>query len=646
MASFTKLYAYASLLSLVGMQAFAANDWSLPCTQGQCSYDLPSNSNTSATVQVWGASTAISDITEAAGWKILDCDPNGMNQTIRMVCMNADSQNAGCDHVMKNGAENKLVRMPESCGKMPFARVANMWVPADQSMPAATRRSLLRRDGTAPTVHAMTLDTNFGAANGTQHGTVSFAVQGLNAPGQNGQFPSAIPSTQGRRYVSRPVMDMKHRRGLFSSIGDTLQGKFNETKKSDPTPVDVSVDKKIVNLDVNCPRINGNVQVDLNAKAHADVTVGAIAAGTVIPPKLDDFGLLIGLDGNIDGTMNLQATAQGAFDSGAITVFTLGIPGLDIPGIFTLGPTFNVNGEVTGTVDLQLDMTVGLAYTFSNAQLEFPPGKASSSGNFGPSDNNFALSASPELAGSASLTAHLIPTLTVGIDVLSGLASANVFVNLDASATLALNGSASGTASVASGGAKSGSGTAQGCVDVSTGLNAHAGADASLFSFFDKTTQVTLFNKNFDLFQKCFTPKASASSSSSAKASSTKAASSKTSAASKSASTSAPEKAASTSAAEKSTAKTTAKGGDNSAQKATSAVSASSTIAKPSASASTDEPNTTAPAMMKTTRAMPMERAMERAMMEKRAGISCTSSSPVLSLVTQLIKAAAQKPKA
>ncbi|TFY62936.1 hypothetical protein EVG20_g6519 [Dentipellis fragilis] len=522
MATFTKLYAYASLLSLVGMQAFAANDWSVPCMQGKCSYDLPSDSSSSASLQVWGSSTSISDITEAAGWKILDCDPNGMNQTIRMVCMNADSQSAGCDHVMQNGAEHTLVRMPKSCGKMPFARVARMWVPTDQSIPAATKRMLWRRDGTTPTVHAMTIDTDFGAANDSSHGNVSFAVQGLTAPG--GQFPSAAPTAQGRRYISRPVMDMKHRRGLFGSIGNALQGKFNETKKTDSKPVDVSINKTLLSLDVDCPDVNGHLQVDLDAKAHADITVGATAVGTVIPPKLDDFGLLLGLDGNIDGSLTFQASAQGHFDSGPIPIFTVGIPGFDFPGIFTLGPTFNVNGEITGDVNLQIDLTVGLAYSISNAQLEFPPGQSSSSGTFGPSDNNLDLSVSPDLSGSASVSAHLIPQLNIGLDVLS-IASANIFLDLDASATLSVNGSLKGNEAV--GGILTGATSADGCADVSTGLNVHAGADASLFGFFNPSTQVSLFSKNFDLFDGCFAPKTSSSSTDAA--SSTKASSADTS---------------------------------------------------------------------------------------------------------------------
>ncbi|KAA1475890.1 hypothetical protein DENSPDRAFT_911229 [Dentipellis sp. KUC8613] len=491
MSKFTKLYAYASLLSLVGTQALAANDWDVPCTQGQCTYDLPANSGASATVQVTGSTTAISDITTAAGWEILECDADGLDQTIKMVCT---STTAACDHVLQNGAKDTLVRLPQNCGQMPFARVASM-TETNQTIPSTAKRSLFGRGGTTQTVYTLDLDTNFAAANPSQHGAISFSVQGVNLP------DSSTAPAKSRRFVSRPMKQIN------GEVKDKLEHKFNETRNIGPHPVDLNVDKTLINLGVTCPVVNGNVNVGINAKTHVDVSLGATAVGTVIPPKLDDFSLFVALDGNIDGTLTAKATAQGPFTSGAIPVFSAGIPGFNVPGIFSVGPAFTVNAEVTGDVELELDLTTGLAYSFSNVEFEFPPGKSASTGTFGPSDNTFTLSASPELSGSANITAHLIPELTVGIKVLNGVGTADVFLDLDASASLNITGvdlKASGTVGTAG---KSGSAAAQACVDVSTGLNAHVGATAALLDVFDKTAQLTLFNKNFDLFQKCFAAK-------------------------------------------------------------------------------------------------------------------------------------------
>jgi hypothetical protein len=48
-------------------------------------------------------------------------------------------------------------------------------------------------------------------------------------------------------------------------------------------------------------------------------------------------------------------------------------PGLDFPGILTVGPSFTVSAQVVGDVDVVMDMTVGINFDVNNAQLAFPP---------------------------------------------------------------------------------------------------------------------------------------------------------------------------------------------------------------------------------------------------------------------------------
>jgi hypothetical protein len=59
----------------------------------------------------WGSHTAIGDITEAAGWKILGCSPDALSQNIRLVCMDGSDM---CQHLYQgHGAVDTLVRLPE-----------------------------------------------------------------------------------------------------------------------------------------------------------------------------------------------------------------------------------------------------------------------------------------------------------------------------------------------------------------------------------------------------------------------------------------------------------------------------------------------------------------------------------------------------
>ncbi|KAA1467370.1 hypothetical protein DENSPDRAFT_832394 [Dentipellis sp. KUC8613] len=493
------IYALIVAFSLAGKAVLAANDWTVPCTNGHCSYDLPSHSSASASVHVWGSPNAISDITEAAGWKILGCDPKSKNQTIRMVCT---SSSAPCDHVLQDGAVHKLVRMPEGCGSMPFARVANYSVDDNQTIPDSLKRFLFGRGPTAEAaVHSLTLDTNFAAVNATQTGDVSFSVQGINIPGENGNFDTTPPN-QKRRFVSRPVMSRHYNVQPRGWISD-LQGKFNKTETKNLPAVDVDKQASVLNANVDCPDFKASLLASMDTKAHAQISLGVIAAGTAIPPKLTEFGILVGLTGGIDATLTVNASAEGSFDSGAIPIFSAGVPGLEIPGILTVGPVFTVSTQLNGDVELDMDFDVDLSYKFDNAQLQFPPSTGSSGGSFSRNAQNFALSADPKFSGNAHLVAHLIPEVAVEITALEGIASSSIYLDLDASTTLDLQGAASASRSTGLAG-KSGSGEAQGCIDLSANLNVYAGAKAKFFSIFDENTKISLFNKDFNLYEKCF----------------------------------------------------------------------------------------------------------------------------------------------
>ena len=58
--------------------------------------------------------------------------------------------------------------------------------------------------------------------------------------------------------------------------------------------------------------------------------------------------------------------------TGDITLFTVGLPGLDFGKIFKIGPTFNIYAKADATFETNLQLDVDLAYTISNAQLVYP----------------------------------------------------------------------------------------------------------------------------------------------------------------------------------------------------------------------------------------------------------------------------------
>jgi hypothetical protein len=126
---------------------------------------------------------------------------------------------------------------------------------------------------------------------------------------------------------------------------------------------------------------------------------------------------------------------------------------------------------------------------------------------------------------------HLIPALTFGVDVLKGKAQADIFINLDTSATLDV--SAKGSIDIAktlnarstrlrrgSAGVRAArrleetelvarqnlgaaSADIEGCVAMGTGVSVNVGAKGQFFNFFNANTALALFKKDFQLFKVC-----------------------------------------------------------------------------------------------------------------------------------------------
>lgn len=130
------------------------------------------------------------------------------------------------------------------------------------------------------------------------------------------------------------------------------------------------------------------------------------------------------------------------------------------------------------------------------------------------------LSVSPEIKINGDLTVHIIPALTFGVNVLNGKAEADIFINLDTSASLAVNATGSvdltktfNTRSIRSRAGRIAakvksadievrdvSAGIQGCVAVGTGVSANVGAKGQFFSLFNADTSLPLFTKKFQLF--------------------------------------------------------------------------------------------------------------------------------------------------
>ncbi|KAJ3547983.1 hypothetical protein NM688_g5348 [Phlebia brevispora] len=480
--------ALASLVLLLPAYVHATNDWNSTCLTGVCSYDLvnaTSQSTASGTLYLNGSTNAISDLTPAAGWTIIECDVNATAQDIRAVCT---GDNSTCSHLYNNGAINTIVRLPESCGKMPFARIASEWTHDNQSLP----EGLALPNGT---VRGITLDLNFSQIPEAHHGPVQYYIQGASG------VPTNVTTTP-------PVSDSDlSKRGLgsfFGGIIDKVKDGVNSIlqdlsfNKEASTSKNVNIDKSLTILDLSQECSNEEYGVSFEAKievaaevqANADVTFGVVAQGSIIPPSLDRFGVYSTFNADFEGTLTAEAAGQVSVDTGKKKLFEVGLPGLDFPGILTIGPSFQLLAEATATASGDASLSCGISY-HGNGQLYFPPSSGSSFATFSSGDSPLKLSAARELSVQGSVVAHVIPSLVLGIEALS-VADADVTLGLDAHAELDLSLAASNTESF------------NGCVGVKTGLAVQASADGQFFSFFKAGETINLWSKDWTIYDNCW----------------------------------------------------------------------------------------------------------------------------------------------
>ncbi|CAK5278060.1 unnamed protein product [Mycena citricolor] len=453
-----------SLLAvLLAGNVAAANDWDVACN-GTCTCDLPDGG---ASIYLSGASNAVSDLTTAGGWTTLSCKSTTNTQTIRTVC-----QSEACEHIFEGqGAVDTVVRLPETCGTAPFARIVNATVDPDQSIPAGANVSSSQAGSTIGTVYLIGIDVDFAAVNPQVTGPVSFQMSTNSSDG--------------------PVT----RRAITLTPGSTV------------TLPAIIVDETfpLSSESIACDGFNASVSTQFGIHVNASVTLGLNIGGTVIPSNVSQFSVSAGLDGSIIGTLGVQTTASGTFSTGKIALFTVPIAGYDIPGIFSLGPSFTIYGQADLQLGSELDVELDLAYNISGAHTSVPTQKIAP--GVTPANSNFKLSVVPGLEANATVTASLIPELDIGFDVFSGLASAGVYLNLEADAIIGLSNFDASSGSQVTG--NNTSGQVSGCIDIDSGFSVNVGADGSLFNFISGGVNYALYNQTWDLYDQCFSSAAS-----------------------------------------------------------------------------------------------------------------------------------------
>lgn len=117
-----------------------------------------------------------------------------------------------------------------------------------------------------------------------------------------------MPSTVSRLYISPPISGSQCATLEFNS--------FDQSVTKNLPPIDVSKTLPLFSQSLSCagpPAFDASIKADATAKAHAVISLGVAAAGTVVPPKLTDFGIFAGLDAQLDGSLVLKGNIAVSF---------------------------------------------------------------------------------------------------------------------------------------------------------------------------------------------------------------------------------------------------------------------------------------------------------------------------------------------
>ncbi|KAJ6542156.1 hypothetical protein DFH09DRAFT_1282628, partial [Mycena vulgaris] len=523
------------LLPFAAAYVRAANDWSVKC-QGECSYDTNGTKDRAfATVSLAADNSQIlSDITAAASWELLDCpaDWSSGSKDVRLVCV-ADDPAQDCNDVTDGGAVDTIVRLPEDCGTGPFARISAWGVSQNQTIPegsTADSKLKLRKRGAPPAqIMAATLDWKLSEISANR-GTVKIELKASNKPATNSRIVSTRSLKHAlhglpmdRRFSVGDIVDgakdaagavgdaagdaVDGAKDAAAAVGDAAGDAVNGAKDAATAAGDVTGDAAAavgdtagaandVNLgqsgsldtitvkdnfplfdtslscDIGLLGFDATVNADVDLDAQMNVGFAFLMNGTVVPPDITNFGLAAAVSGYAKGTINIRSLLSGDIDSGNIPVFKAGIPGLSLPGLFTLGPEAEINVRAGAGFDVNADIAVPITWNFPLLDFVIPPTEGTATGDATESNTSvdFGASFTPG-ALNADADVHIIPSLNFGIDALAGFAKAEVFISADADGSLDMNSTIAEDFSM------------DGCVTLSTGIAVNAGARGTFLKF-------------------------------------------------------------------------------------------------------------------------------------------------------------------
>ncbi|KAL0961532.1 hypothetical protein HGRIS_006471 [Hohenbuehelia grisea] len=409
------------LLAVLSSGSLASDTWDTPCFEGECTAET---SQWKMTVN--GPKEVISDISEAADWIVLGCDPKASEQKVRIVCK-ADEETSGCKNLREGGEVNKLVRLPPQCSENGFARVAEFGEADDQDIPSEFSSSV---EGT-PKVYSLSFDADYKQIP-TPSEPVKFRFASVTTP-------EGAEKANERRMVGAPP------RFMFRE--DDYKEDFNsddiDQHREFVLPLKNSTKEYSLlepHFDCGVGMASGSATFKLSASADIDMTLAAgfKIRGNIIPPEVSLFHMYGKMDGHVAGSLKISGSATGSLDTDDVTVLDIPIAIPGIPSLLTIGPKFQLAVRLKADLDATIEQEIGFNYKLNELRMYFPQTEEhKNSGSVEAVETPMDLKLGGKSTTSLKLSAHVMPRLALGVTVPAG--EAKLFAEIDISGTAGLS---------------------------------------------------------------------------------------------------------------------------------------------------------------------------------------------------------------
>lgn len=394
------------------------------------------------------------DKRDGSHWELYNCNDAASEelQTVQMICTD-NSPDSNCHVIGKgHGVRGTIIQMPkgQGCGPAKYAVAESLEVSQNQTLPGHLAK---RNFGHRPVVY----DLKFGyewSIVPRDMGNTQLRVDFSNEEG----YWDSIVNKAGNKKKKRSLEDIQgnhkrwledewrddvhfgglsthelHARWFGSDVIDWLKGFFNPDIKTTYThDYEDSLTAVILQDDWSCdlPDYGVNLQANIDARATANIKMSSSFGLTILatlgtPLDLSQSYLYLRTSGEVSAIFSVDALAKAKFDSGEFSLANLPFPGasFSIPKLFSVGPRFYLKAraeaeiEIDGHFETKVDIASwDFQQTYPEANDDWKP-----KGVEKPSrDLNLKGLEKPTMdlsvTASGHLTAHVIPTLSFGIE--------------------------------------------------------------------------------------------------------------------------------------------------------------------------------------------------------------------------------------